>query len=159
MFVLILSTNFVWNISHFKKKWATYYQKCTLVFTQSTGYSCLILMELEFSGQKFRKILKYQISWKSVHWETSCCMRMDRHEAIVAFRNFANAPKNFSQLLYSDWQTGPRFWKSDLSCSSVQTLRQRIKVQADFGSLWQFHPTGTDSVREKWRMSYHIAYL
>jgi hypothetical protein len=29
MCVLILSTNFVWNISHFKKNWARYYHKGT----------------------------------------------------------------------------------------------------------------------------------
>jgi hypothetical protein len=27
----------------------------------------------------FRKILKNQISWKSIEWETSCPMRIDRH--------------------------------------------------------------------------------
>jgi hypothetical protein len=32
MCVLNFSTNFVWNISHFKKKWARYDQKCILVF-------------------------------------------------------------------------------------------------------------------------------
>jgi hypothetical protein len=46
----------------------------------------------------FRKIYKYQISWKSVWWELSCYMRSDgrtdRTKLIVAFRNFANAPKN-----------------------------------------------------------------
>jgi len=33
MCVLILSTCFVWNISHYKKKWERYDQKCVLVFT------------------------------------------------------------------------------------------------------------------------------
>jgi hypothetical protein len=45
----------------------------------------------------FRKIFKYQISWKSVHWELSCSMWTDGRthttRPIVAFRNFANAPK------------------------------------------------------------------
>jgi hypothetical protein len=43
----------------------------------------------------FRKILKYQISLKSNHWETSCSMRTDRRtnmtSLIVALRNFAIA--------------------------------------------------------------------
>jgi hypothetical protein len=50
----------------------------------------------------FRKILKYQISWKSVQWKQSCSMmingrtdgRTDMTKLIVAFRNFANASKN-----------------------------------------------------------------
>jgi len=46
----------------------------------------------------FRKILKYQISFKSVQWEPSCSMRTDgqtdMRNLIVASRNFANAPKN-----------------------------------------------------------------
>ena len=48
----------------------------------------------------FRKILKYQISWKSVWWEPSCSTRTegraDRRAAmtklIVVFRSFAKAP-------------------------------------------------------------------
>jgi len=31
-------------------------------------YFCQILMELVFSRQTSEKILKYQISWKSVQW-------------------------------------------------------------------------------------------
>jgi len=43
----------------------------------------------------FRKIFKYEISWKSVHCEPSCSMRTERWidltKLIVAFCNFANA--------------------------------------------------------------------
>ena len=50
----------------------------------------------------FRKVLKYQISLKSVKWEPSCSMRTDRltdmTELIAAFRNFANAHKNILEL-------------------------------------------------------------
>jgi hypothetical protein len=45
----------------------------------------------------FRKILKYQISWKPVLWEPSCSMRTDGQtdmtNIIVEWRNFAKAPK------------------------------------------------------------------
>jgi hypothetical protein len=43
----------------------------------------------------FRKILKYQISWKSVQWEPSCPKRTDGHEKkpMVVFFNFVNASK------------------------------------------------------------------
>jgi len=46
----------------------------------------------------FWKILKYQISLKSVQWKQSRSMRTDRRtgmtKLIVAFRSFANASKN-----------------------------------------------------------------
>jgi hypothetical protein len=49
----------------------------------------------------FRKILRYQILWKSVQWEPSCSMRTDGRtdgrtdmtKLIVAFLNFTNSPK------------------------------------------------------------------
>jgi len=50
---------------------------------------------------EYRKILKYQISSKSVQWEPSCFMWTDRQterqtdttKLTVAFPNFANAPE------------------------------------------------------------------
>jgi len=50
----------------------------------------------------FRKTLKYQIYRKSAQWEPSCFMQADGRgngqtdmtKLRVAFRNFANAPKN-----------------------------------------------------------------
>jgi hypothetical protein len=39
----------------------------------------------------FRKILKYQISRKSIQWEPSFSIPTDRTKLIAAFRNFANA--------------------------------------------------------------------
>ena len=51
MRVLIFSTTSVWNISHSKNNWATYYQKSILVFPLRLS----ILMELEFSRQVSEK--------------------------------------------------------------------------------------------------------
>ena len=39
------------------------------------------------------KILKYQISWKSLQWELRCSMRDTHAKADSPFRSFADAPK------------------------------------------------------------------
>jgi hypothetical protein len=45
----------------------------------------------------FRKILKYQFSWKSFQWLSSCSVRKDRRtdmkKQIVTFRNFEKSLK------------------------------------------------------------------
>jgi hypothetical protein len=53
----------------------------------------------------FRKILKYQIVWKSVQLEPSCSLRSDGQTGMtkltVYFRNFVKAPKNeFEQPIH-----------------------------------------------------------
>jgi hypothetical protein len=66
-----------------------------LGFMSCTGYSHQILMKLDISREIFEKILKYQISNKSVLWEESFSMRTDRqtNRHDQAFRNFSNEPK------------------------------------------------------------------
>jgi len=45
--------------------------------------------EIWFFSRDLRKILKYQIPWKSVQWEPSCSMRTDGHdEANSRFSEF-----------------------------------------------------------------------
>jgi hypothetical protein len=41
-FVLIFSTTFVWNFSHYEKNSMRYYHKCTHILTLSTYHSCHI---------------------------------------------------------------------------------------------------------------------
>jgi hypothetical protein len=73
----------------------------------------------------FRKIFKYQITWKSVQWEPSCSRRKDRRAGITKlivffFSNFAIEPKNnvlsprseFSRL----WIISFTYWKSRVTC-------------------------------------------
>jgi hypothetical protein len=57
----------------------------------------------DFNGTRifstdFRKILKYQIWWKYFQWEPSRSMRTEMTKLMVAFRNFANAPNEYTLL-------------------------------------------------------------
>jgi hypothetical protein len=107
--ILIFSTAFLWNISHSEKNSARYYHKFTWVFMQSTLYSCQICNETWIFIADFRKRLKCQISWKFNQRQPKCSMRKDGRtdrqtdvtKLTVAFRNFANAPKN-TYTYYTD---------------------------------------------------------
>jgi hypothetical protein len=89
-YVPIFSTHFVWNISHSKKNSATYWHKCTHVFTYST-HCCQSLIKLEFSRPK---LLEYHIPWNpSIGSRDIPCLCTDMTKLMIAFRNSANAPK------------------------------------------------------------------
>jgi len=55
----------------------------------------------------FQEILKYQISWISVWWEPSCSIQTygqaDITKLIVAFRDFASAPKTVENTGKISW--------------------------------------------------------
>ena len=74
MYVLIFSTSFVWNIYHSKNNWVRYDHKCILVFMWSTGYSCHIIMKLEFLDRFFEKYteMKFRENPSSGSWLVPC---------------------------------------------------------------------------------------
>jgi hypothetical protein len=95
MCVLIFSTNFACTISHSKNKWASYDKKCVWFFMYSTVYSCPILMKPAFYRQIFEwhsdiKFLENPPVGAELFYVDR---RTDMTMLIVAFRNFANAPK------------------------------------------------------------------
>jgi hypothetical protein len=99
MCVLIFSITLAWNISHYKKKWAGYDQKCIVVFMRSTSFSCLTLIKLEFFRPFFEIYpnIKFHENPSSGNRVVSCGQteeRTDMTQLIVAFRDCANAPKN-----------------------------------------------------------------
>jgi hypothetical protein len=66
---------------------------------QRTRYSCQILMKLEFSQQVLKEssYIKFHENPSSGSRVVPCGQtdaRTDMKKLIVAFRNFANAPKN-----------------------------------------------------------------
>jgi len=97
MCVLIFSTSFARNISHSKKNWARYNQKCILLFMGSTHYSCYILIKLEISRHIFWKYsnIKFSENLPRGSWGVPCELthgwQTHTTKLIVVVRNFANA--------------------------------------------------------------------
>ena len=79
------------------KDWARYDQKCILVFTYSTSFTCQILMKLWFSRQIFEKYTNIKFHENPSSGSRVPSGRTDGQtnmtKLIVAFRNLANAPK------------------------------------------------------------------
>jgi hypothetical protein len=110
--VLIFSTTFVWNISHSDKNSARYDKKCMSVFIYSLRCSCQILIITEFS----QKILEKYTNTKFKEIPPSGSRVVSRGETegltklIVAFCNFANAPKNRRTVELKTGRTWIRKW-------------------------------------------------
>jgi len=97
-YVLTFSTTFVWNILYSEEKWARYDKN--IFWSSSIKYPLFFsdFNEAWIFSTDFRKILKYQILWKSVQWEPSCsCRRIDgrtdRHDPDNSrFSQFCECP-------------------------------------------------------------------
>jgi hypothetical protein len=114
---LIFCTTFTWNISHSKKNWVRYNQKCILVFMGSSRYSCPILKKLEV----FQHICEKHSNIK-LHENPpseSCFVPWGRRyrrihrtdEANSFLCNFANAPKKRSMHKTSAFPIGISKWR------------------------------------------------
>jgi hypothetical protein len=103
-FVLIFFHKFAWNISHLKSNSARQYHKYTRLHVKCPLFLSVFNETWIFSTY-FRKTLKYQMSWKSVHWVVSCSKRTDRQtgrheEPNSRFSQFCER----TEKLVSSWQ-------------------------------------------------------
>ena len=100
---------FICNISHCTKNWARYDPTCTHTGLRvQYRYCCQSLMKLEIWRHIFGKILKYKISWKSVPWGVSCCVRTDRQTdmtklIVVFFFAILRKPVKRKSILVFPW--------------------------------------------------------
>jgi hypothetical protein len=114
MCVLVFCITLVWNISRSKKKWVRFYCKFTYVSSKvalhMSDFNVTWLLPTDFP-----KLLKYEISWKSVVWEARCSIRTEGRTGrqqhmtnlTVAFRNPANTPKIVRYIQYIEWVSNP----------------------------------------------------
>jgi len=95
--VVIFSATLVWEFLNLKRISKILSRMCTGLHVK---YLLFLpdFNETWIFSTGFRKILKYQISRKSFHWEPICSMRTDGRtdftKLIVVFGNFEKAPKN-----------------------------------------------------------------
>jgi hypothetical protein len=97
----------------------------------------------------FRKLLKYQISWKFVQRELSCSMRTewrtdgqtDMTKLIVAFRNFANAPKSDNWPLVVTWNKAFPYIR--FKCHALKFNADVVEASTAGGFLFSSGVIGT----------------
>ena len=112
-----------------------YDQKCTtgMVFIESAHYSCQILMKLEFSRQIFFfKFSKYQISWKSVQWNSNCSMRTDRRtwrneQSLFAILQTRLKIGNVKEKRASQDGYLKRWWGFDMSLLNIMQRNTSVR--------------------------------
>ena len=122
MCVLIFSTTFVWNISDYKKNSARYDNKCTLVFTYSTGYTYEILTKLEFSRkilEKYSKIKFYKNSFSG-----STVLPCGRTERLIDGLRFGEVNSRFSQFCEQVWKKSTTHQSWYILIFSVRLLQK-----------------------------------
>ena len=141
-----LSTNFVWKISHSKKNRARYDHKCVFVFSCKVPVIIVRFWRKIFltcceksSNTKFHENLS---SGSRVVPRGQLDERADMTKLIIAFRNFANTPKNITK--YECWY----YTQALLGlCSFILTkFRKRKSIEITV-SLWGSGST----VRRRWR--------
>ena len=126
---MISSTTYVSNISHSRKNWERCDKKMSSALHVNTCYLCLIWMKLEYSWQIFEKYsnIKFHENLSSGSWVVPRGQtegQTDITNLMVAFRNFANKPKNNSlHINYVIWEQDAVLQKNIDSNFSINTWK------------------------------------
>ena len=108
-----------------------------------------------------RKQLKYKVSSKCVQCEPSCSMRTDRQTDMttltVAFRNFANAPKNHRYIVLQ-YEQCTRFnpSKSNIEMNCIWMFSSNRAVNT---SRLGYDKTASDVLHDAARTLYRVALI
>ena len=137
------STTVIWNISHSYKNSVRYCHECENIFIQNARYFCRIVMKLDVSRQSFEKSSNIKFHQNSssgsriVPWG-----RTDRRtdmKLLVAFRNFAKAPKNKRCKQDRQRTCNVRLWRvcsTVFAMESQQCVSSTVDVHLSRSAVW-----------------------
>ena len=114
------------SFSTYKVRYEKKKKKCILFHMQKYHLFLSDFNKSWIFPTDFQKILKYEISWKSIHWEPGCSTRMDWRTGMmklrVAFPNFVNT----SNKKKRQWKTCNMYSFTTRSTNSLFCLNTSL---------------------------------
>ena len=132
MCVLIFSTTFVWNISHFKKKWARYDKKCT----SSILVVCFLLGNCtasEFYMPTFRNTLFHPNRW------IGACPPMEMEQSVPKRRYIKFRRRGITQKKTHNIQNTAKVWNQEYPPFLSDFNENLNFLSTDFRKILKYH--------------------